>query len=69
MQKQEQARDTPSPKRQRLRKMQRAIQKRGRLWAPTGKIFKINAVEVLHDHSHVGSPSAMIAELRRQWTT
>ncbi|CAK0859713.1 unnamed protein product, partial [Prorocentrum cordatum] len=45
MQQEEQARDTPYLKRQRLRKMPRATEKRGKLWAPTGKVLKLRAIE------------------------
>eukprot|EP00959_Pyramimonas_sp_CCMP1952_P312236 6535070-Pyramimonas_sp.AAC.1 len=48
---QEKALDTPARERQRLRKMQRAITRRGKLWAPSGKVLKLKAIEVLHDNS------------------
>ncbi|CAK0845193.1 unnamed protein product, partial [Prorocentrum cordatum] len=51
-----------------FRNMQMAIQKRGKLWAPTGKVLKLKAIEVLHDHSITEKPKDMIAELRRQWS-
>eukprot|EP00959_Pyramimonas_sp_CCMP1952_P348678 7304531-Pyramimonas_sp.AAC.1 len=46
--------------------MQRAIQKRGELWAPTGKVLKLKVIEVLHDHSATEKPGDVIAEVRRQ---
>ncbi|CAK0839907.1 unnamed protein product, partial [Prorocentrum cordatum] len=67
LQQEEQARETHPRQRQRLRKMQRAIQRRGKLWAPTGKVLKLKAIEVLHDHSTAEKPEDMISELRRQW--
>ncbi|CAK0872243.1 unnamed protein product, partial [Prorocentrum cordatum] len=68
LQQEEQARDTHYRKRQRLRKMQRAIQKRGKLWTPTVEVLKLKAIEVLHDHSTTEKLEDMIAELRRQWS-
>ncbi|CAK0838272.1 unnamed protein product [Prorocentrum cordatum] len=64
----ESAADTPFQQRRRLRKMRKAIQKRGRLWAPTGKTLKLKAIEVMHDHSTAETPAAMIEEVRRQWS-
>ncbi|CAK0804711.1 unnamed protein product, partial [Prorocentrum cordatum] len=52
------AADTPFQQRQRPRKMRKAIQKRGKLWA----------IEVMRDHSTTETPAAMIEELRRQWS-
>ncbi|CAK0811032.1 unnamed protein product [Prorocentrum cordatum] len=49
------------------RKMQRAITRRGKLWAPSGKVLKLKAIEVLHDHSKTSNPDEMIAELQKQW--
>eukprot|EP00959_Pyramimonas_sp_CCMP1952_P295659 6183854-Pyramimonas_sp.AAC.1 len=67
LQQEEQARDAPFFIRQRLRKMQRAIQKHGKLWALSCKVLKIRAIEVPRDHVAVETPSAMVAEFRRQW--
>ncbi|CAK0845855.1 unnamed protein product [Prorocentrum cordatum] len=64
----ESAADTPFQQRQRLRKMRKAIQKRGKLWAPTGKTLKLKAIGAMHDHSTTQTPAAMIEELRRQWS-
>eukprot|EP00959_Pyramimonas_sp_CCMP1952_P215603 4510207-Pyramimonas_sp.AAC.1 len=47
--------------------MQRAITRRGKLWAPSGKVLKLKAIEVLHDNAKTSNPDEMIAELQKQW--
>ncbi|CAK0825692.1 unnamed protein product, partial [Prorocentrum cordatum] len=65
---QEMAAGTPAHERLRLRRLQRAITRRGKLWAPSGKVLKLKAIEIVSmEYSTISALVRSAKETIRNW--